>query len=194
MSEELDSTGRRLLAELQRDATLTVDQLSERLGLSRKAGFRYIPIADRVVEETGRLGRKTGAGWYDYQGGRAIASTQINQLVAAESSRAGIMRRAFSDDEIVTRATTAMIEEGLRILEEGIAETPDDIDLVLVHGYGFPRWRGGPMHYAERLGLGEIRARIETFSAQDPLSWGLPDILRRTTETGRGLHDLTRTS
>lgn len=114
-------------------------------------------------------------------------------MVVAESARAGLPRRAFNDDEIVARATAAMIEEGARLLEEGIAETPADIDLVLVHGYGFPRWRGGPMHSAERLGLPEIRARIEAFAAGDPLSWALPDLLRRAAETGRGHFDLTRT-
>lgn len=165
----------------------------KRMGWKEKPGIRYIAIADRIVEETGRLGRKTGAGWYDYEGGRPVPSAAINQIVVAESSRAGITRRAFTDEEIVARATTAMIEEGARLLEEGIAESPSDIDLVLVHGYGFPRWRGGPMHYAERLGLPGIRARIETFAAEDPLSWALPDILRRASETGRSLSDLART-
>lgn len=165
----------------------------KRMGWKEKPGFRYIPIADRIVEETGRLGRKAGAGWYDYEGGKATPSALINQIVTAESSRAGIVRRHFTDEEIVARASTAMIEEGARILEEGIADAPSDIDLVLVHGYGFPRWRGGPMHYAERLGLPEIRARIEAYAAEDPLSWALPEILRRATEMERTLTDLTRT-
>lgn len=165
----------------------------KRMGWKTKPGIRYIPIADRIVEETGRLGRKTGAGWYDYEGAKPVPSTAINQIVTSESARAGITRRPFSDDEIVARAITAMIEEGARLLEEGIAESPSDIDLVLVHGYGFPRWRGGPMHYAERLGLPGIRTRIETFAAEDPLSWALPDILRRAAETGRSLSDLART-
>ncbi len=166
----------------------------KRMGWATLPGFRYIPIADRIVDETGRLGRKTGAGWYDYEGGKASPSALINQIVVSESSRAGIARRSFTDDEIVSRAITAMIEEGARILEEGIAASPADIDLVLVHGYGFPRWRGGPMHYAERTGLPEICARIEGFAAADPLSWALPEILRRAADTGRPLTDLTRTS
>ncbi|RID92466.1 enoyl-CoA hydratase [Gemmobacter lutimaris] len=164
----------------------------KRLGWARKPGFRYIPIADRIVEETGRLGRKTGAGWYDYEDGKPVSSSRINQLVAAESARAGLLRRLFSDEEIITRATTSMIEEGARLLEEGIADTPADIDLVMVHGYGFPRWRGGPMHYAERLGLAGILGRIDSFAAADPLSWGVPALLRKATTTGRSLTDLTR--
>ena len=122
----------------------------KRLGWKTKAGFRYIPIADRIVDETGRLGRKTGAGWYDYEGGKATPSALIDAIVIEESQRAGIERRAFSDEEIVDRAMTAMVEEGSRILEEGIAQRSADIDLVMIHGYGFPRWRGGPMHWAER--------------------------------------------
>ena len=78
-----------------------------------------------------------------------------------------------------------MIAEACAILDEGIAERPQDIDLALVHGYGFPRWRGGPMHYAERIGLSAIRGRIEALAAEDPLSWALPEILRRTTDSGR---------
>jgi 3-hydroxyacyl-CoA dehydrogenase len=165
----------------------------KRMGWATMPGVRYIPIADRIVDETGRLGRKTGVGWYDYEGGKASPSALINQIVVAESSRAGIARRTFTDAEIVARAITAMIEEGARILDEGIAASPADIDLVLVHGYGFPRWRGGPMHYAERAGLTEVRARIEAFATEDPLSWGVPEILRRATETDRSLTDLTRT-
>lgn len=165
----------------------------KRMGWKTKPGIRYIPIADRIVEEIGRLGRKTGAGWYDYEGAKPVPSAAIDALVVAESARAGLPRRPFGDEEIVARAITAMIEEGARLLEEGIAESPSDIDLVLVHGYGFPRWRGGPMHYAERLGLPEICARIEAFAAADPLSWALPDILRCAAETGRSLSDLART-
>ncbi|MBJ6133409.1 enoyl-CoA hydratase/isomerase family protein [Ochrobactrum sp. Q0168] len=122
----------------------------KRLGWKTKAGFRYIAIADRIVDETGRLGRKTNAGWYDYEGGKATPSALIDAIVIEESQRAGIERRAFSDEEIVDRAMTAMVEEGSRILEEGIAQRSADIDLVMIHGYGFPRWRGGPMHWAER--------------------------------------------
>ncbi|MFG1272242.1 3-hydroxyacyl-CoA dehydrogenase NAD-binding domain-containing protein [Xanthobacter flavus] len=164
----------------------------KRLGWRTKDGFRYIPIADRIVEETGRLGRKTSAGWYDYEGGKASPSAQIDAIVAEESGRAGITRRSFPDEEIVARAVTAMVEEGFRILEEGIAANPADIDLVMIHGYAFPRWRGGPMHYAGRLGLPEILRRIETFEAQDKLSWGVPDLLRRAVRDGLGPEDLKR--
>lgn len=160
-----------------------------RLGWKTRPDFRYIPIADRIVEETGRLGRKTGAGWYDYADGKASPSPLIEGIVAEESAKAGIARRVFADEEIVARATAAMIEEGFRILEEGIAEKAADIDLVLVHGYAFPRWRGGPMHFASRAGLAEIERRIEAFAAADPLSWEVPDLLRRRVQDGCGIDD-----
>ena len=163
----------------------------KRLGWATKADFRYIPIADRIVDDTGRLGRKTGAGWYDYQDGKPAPSDLIDRIVVQASEDAGITRRAFTDDEIVARATTAMIEEGLHILDDRIADQPSDIDLVLVHGYGFPRWRGGPMHYAERIGLPTVLDRIETYAAADPLSWRVPEILRRAVAEGRSLDDLT---
>ncbi|MGV6876155.1 FAD-dependent oxidoreductase [Pseudochelatococcus sp. B33] len=161
----------------------------KRLGWKTRENFRYITIADRIVEETGRLGRKTGAGWYDYADGKATPSPLIESIVKEESAKAGITRRDFTDEEIVTRATTAMIEEGFRILEEGIAEKAADIDLVLVHGYAFPRWRGGPMHYAGRVGLAEIERRIEAFAADDPLSWEVPGLLRRLAQEGLGPDD-----
>jgi len=156
----------------------------ERLGWRTLPGFRYIPIADRIVEETGRLGRKTNAGWYDYAADGAKPSPLIEALVLDASQRAGIARRAFSDEEIVERASTAMIEEGMRILEEGIAASTSDIDVVMIHGYGFPRWRGGPMHYASRVGWAEILQRIERFAHEDPRSFCAPVLLRRAVEQG----------
>lgn len=151
----------------------------KRLGWKTKPGFRYIPIADRIVEETGRLGRKTGAGWYDYDGGKAVPAALIDGIVTETSARAGIARRPFTEAEIVERATAAMVEEGFRILDEGIARKAADIDLVLVHGYGFPRWRGGPMHWAARTGLATLADRIAGYAAADPLSWGVPPLLAR---------------
>jgi len=163
----------------------------KRLAWKTRLDIRYVPIADRIVEETGRLGRKTGGGWYDYADGKATPSSAIERIVIEESDRAGLVRRAFTDADIVERAVTAMVEEGVRILEEGIAETPADIDLTMVHGYAFPRWRGGPMHYAERLGLSGFLSRIETFAAADPVSWHVPDMLRRAISEGKTLEELS---
>jgi 3-hydroxyacyl-CoA dehydrogenase len=165
----------------------------KRLGWATKPGHRYIAIADRIVDETRRLGRKTGAGWYDYSGGKAEPSSLINNIVVDESSRSKVARRPLSDEEIVERATSAMAAEGLAILAEGVAGRPADIDLVFVHGYGFPRWRGGPMHYAERQGLSALLSRIERYADEDPLSWSVPDLLCRAVADNRSLADLMRT-
>lgn len=156
-------------------------------------GIRYIAIADRMVEDLKRLGRKTSAGWYDYtDAGGSAASVPVAELIESVSREAGIARRSFADAEIADRAVTAMIGESLRILHEGIARRPADIDLVLVHGYGFPRWRGGVMHHAGTIGLGTLLQRIESYAQMDPLSWQIPNLLKQLVEQGRNLADLDR--
>ncbi|APZ50505.1 3-hydroxyacyl-CoA dehydrogenase NAD-binding domain-containing protein [Salipiger abyssi] len=162
----------------------------QRKNLRNAQGLRYIPVADRMVEDLGRLGHKTGAGWYDYGEGAPTPGAGVQALIEAASREAGITRRAFDAEEIRQRALTAMIDEGLRILDEGIARRAADIDLVLLHGYGFPRWRGGPMCEADRIGLPVLRDRIATYAKADPLSWSVPPLLQRLAEEGRSLADL----
>ena len=96
-----------------------------------------------------------------------------------QADAAGITRIARSPEEIAERALLAMIMEATRILEEGIAARPQDIDLVLVHGYGFPRWRGGLMHHADTITPQNLLAKLETLAAEDPLSWQVPNLLRK---------------
>ena len=165
----------------------------QRKNLKAQPGVRYIPIADRMVEELKRLGRKTGAGWYDHGGASPAPSAEVAALIAESSAAAGIPRRAIPAGEIVERAITAMIAEGFDILEEGIARRPADIDLVLIHGYAFPRWRGGPMHHADTIGLPRLLDRITGYAAQDPLSWRVPPLLSRLVAEGRRLADLNQT-
>lgn len=159
-----------------------------RKGLHAQVGIRYVPIADRMVEELKRLGRKTGAGWYDYDGVARKPSALVEALVL--DCAADAPRRAIADDEIRERAILAMIEEGLHILDEGIARRPADIDLVLVHGYGFPRWRGGPMHHADRIGLPAVLDRLAALAAEDSLSWRVPGLLKTLVATGNSLASL----
>ena len=151
---------------------------------------RYVPIADRMVEDQKRLGRKTGAGWYDYDGGKAAASALVDDEVRRASTEAGVTRRDFSDAELSRRLALSMIAEGADIIEEGIANRPADVDLVLVHGYGFPRWRGGPMQYATFLGLPVVLTRLEELAAADPVSFAVPPLLARLVADGRGLDSL----
>ena len=113
----------------------------------RPADERYAHIADRLCE-AGRLGRKTGKGWYDYGTGTAQPDAEVARIIAAERDRAGISPRDFTRAEIMDRILTIMQDEGQAILDEGIAESAADIDVVMVLGYGFPRHRGGPMFMA----------------------------------------------
>jgi 3-hydroxyacyl-CoA dehydrogenase len=156
--------------------------------LRQRSDIRYVPIADRMVEELARLGRKSGAGWYDYTDtGKPVVSAVVSELVRQTSHDALIVRRSFTSNEIVERIVLAVTVEALAILQEGIAERPADIDLVMVHGYGFPRWRGGLMHYANTLSPGEMIARLSRLAAEDPLSWSVPPLLRQLADQGRSI-------
>ena len=114
----------------------------------------------RVIEdalcEAGHFGQKTGKGYFRYEAGsRApIPDPEVERIILDASARLGIARRKIEPEEIVERTIFPMINEGARILEEGIAARPGDIDVIWVYGYGWPVWRGGPMYYADRIGLG----------------------------------------
>ena len=162
-----------------------------RQNLRARSDIRYVTIADTLVENLGRLGRKTGAGWYDYDAaGKAVESDAVAQVIYRAADAAGITRIARSTEEIAERALLAMIMEATRILEEGIAARPKDIDLVMVHGYGFPRWRGGLMHYADTITPPVLLSQLEALTAEDPLSWSVPDLLRQLVQQGRNFDSL----
>jgi 3-hydroxyacyl-CoA dehydrogenase len=159
---------------------------------TRDPNRRYIPIADRMVEE-GRLGKKVGVGWYRYPGGGgSVVDPLLEDLITEEAHFAKVARRDVPDAEIRERLTLAMINEAADILHEGIAEKAADIDLVMIHGYGFPRWRGGPLHYADTLGAAAILARIEEFEKQDPVMWKPSPLIRELAETGGRFADVKR--
>ena len=118
----------------------------KRLAPTRDPLERYVKIADRLCE-MGRFGQKTGAGWYDYSGGgrNGIPDPIVEEVINEEREAAGIVPRSFTMAEIQSRILQAMVSEGQKILDEGIARSAADIDMVFILGYGFPRWRGGPM-------------------------------------------------
>ena len=148
---------------------------------------RYIPIADRMVE-LGKLGKKTGAGWYRYPGGGGkVEDPIVADLAIEEAHFAGITRRDFTEAEISERLVLAMVNEAANILGEGIAASARDIDLVSVFGYGFPRWRGGLMHHADTLGVDHIVSRLETLAGEDPLVWTPSPVLLHCRERGESL-------
>jgi 3-hydroxyacyl-CoA dehydrogenase len=110
---------------------------------------------DRIVEAD-RFGQKSGAGYYKYEGRNASPDPEIDAMLVEISAEKGIERQAFTDDEIVDRILAAMVNEGAKILEEGVAQRASDIDVTYVFGYGFPKYRGGPMFWAQQRGLGEV--------------------------------------
>ena len=122
---------------------------------------RYSPIADRICEK-GRFGQKTGAGWYLYEDGgrKPVPDPQIEELIIGVSDDLGIERRNVGDEEIQDRCIYALINEGAKILDEGLVQRASDIDIVWIYGYGFPVWRGGPMYHADRVGLAKVSARL----------------------------------
>ena len=128
----------------------------------------YPAVFDRVCE-LGRFGQKTGAGWYDYPPGERTAhpSALVNELVLQVSQERGIARREITDAEIVERLVYALVNEGARVLDEGIASKASDIDMVYVSGYGFPLYRGGPMHYAKEVGVVNVLAAMQRFADMD---------------------------
>ncbi|KNH05707.1 Enoyl-CoA hydratase / Delta(3)-cis-delta(2)-trans-enoyl-CoA isomerase / 3-hydroxyacyl-CoA dehydrogenase / 3-hydroxybutyryl-CoA epimerase [Candidatus Burkholderia brachyanthoides] len=129
--------------------------------------LHYSRVADRLCE-TGRFGQKTGAGWYDYQPGKrdALPSKKVDDMIVAFSKEQGVERRKIGDEEIVERLVLSLVNEGAKILEERIAAKASDIDIVYLTGYGFPLWRGGPMLYADTIGLYNVERAMRKYEKQ----------------------------
>jgi 3-hydroxyacyl-CoA dehydrogenase len=165
----------------------------KRRAANRHPQERYVQIADRICEQ-GWFGQKTGRGWYRYEPGsnRGQQDPAVLEIVAHERERAGVTVRSFSNQEIMNRYLAAMINEGANLLEEGIALRPGDIDVVLLFGYGFPRYRGGPLYYADSLGLAKVLADIETFAAEDPQFWQPSPLLIRLVKRGQTFASLNK--
>ena len=127
----------------------------------------YSKTADLLCEK-GRFGQKTGAGWYDYIPGKrdAIPNAEVESMIAAHRESLGITPRKISDEEIVQRLVLSLVNEGAHILEEGIANKSSDIDIVYIFGYGFPPHRGGPMNYANEIGLFNVVQTMQRFAWQ----------------------------
>jgi 3-hydroxyacyl-CoA dehydrogenase len=147
-------------------------------------------IANRLVE-MGRFGQKTGAGWYRYEPGSRtpVVDPLIDTLANELSARRGIARRAVSDDEVLARVTTALANEGARVLEEGYASRAGDIDVIYCYGFGFPRYRGGPMFYADTIGLPTVLARIREYRERVGDYWKPAPLLEKLASQERGFYN-----
>ncbi len=147
----------------------------------------YSQVGDKLCER-GRFGQKTSAGWYDYHPGdrTAHASDEVNQMIIAHAAELGVARRAVSDEEIVERLIFALVNEGARILEEGIALRASDIDLVYLTGYGFPLYRGGPMFYASCVGLDKVALAVQRYASEaNGHAWQVAPLLQKLAEEGK---------
>jgi len=161
----------------------------KRLAPTRDPRETYAEFADRLCE-AGDFGRKTGKGFYIYEDGAQTPNDAVLDHIATERAAKGITARDISDQEIVDRYMAAMVNEAARVVEEGIALRPLDVDVTLLNGYSFPRWRGGPMHYADSVGLDKILADIEGFAAEDAFLWQPAPLLKRLVAEGKTFADL----
>ncbi|MFP3601676.1 3-hydroxyacyl-CoA dehydrogenase NAD-binding domain-containing protein [Paraburkholderia sp. SIMBA_053] len=167
----------------------------KRRAATRNPAARYVQIADRLCER-GWFGQKTGRGFYLYPEGSRSGQPdpEVEAIIDAERVRAGITPREFSDDEIIRRYMAAMINEGANVVHERIALRPLDVDVTFLYGYGFPRYRGGPMKYADMVGLPRILADIREFAKEDPLFWRASPLLIDLVERGADFASLNHTA
>jgi len=171
------------------DVGARIRQYLASVGKARAEGPQS-EVPDRLFA-LGRYGQKTGAGWYRYEAGnrKGIPDPLIDELASEAATRRGVTRRAIGDDEILARITTALANEGARVLDEGYALRAGDIDVIYCYGFGFPRHRGGPMFYADTVGLPAVLSRIVDYRARLGDHWQPAPLLVRLATAGRGFHD-----
>ena len=159
--------------------------IRKRQAATRPAHLRTSKVADQICE-LGRFGQKTGAGWYRYEAGNRapIPDPEIEALIVKASGEAGIERREVTDQEILERCMYALVNTGASILEEGIALRASDIDIAYVYGYGFPRYHGGPMFYADTVGLSRVYEAVKRFHAVHGEFWTPAPLLERLAREG----------
>lgn len=165
-------------------------RIRKRRAATLPRNMRHAVIADRICER-GRFGQKTGAGYYAYAEGDRTPrpDPEVEEIIVETSKELGITRREISDEEILKRCLYPLINEGARILEEGIASRPGDIDVIYVYGYGFPAWRGGPMFHADLVGLPQVLDDIRRFHREHDDFWQPAPLLERLASEGRSFAD-----
>ncbi len=168
-------------------------RIRQRQAASRPADERYCAIADKICEQ-GHYGQKTGRGFYIYDPATRAATPdpEVEALCVSEGERNKIAQRTIDDEEIVARCIYALINEGARILEEGIALRASDIDVIYVYGYGFPAFRGGPMQYADTVGLAKVYEQVCAFHAQHGALWEPAPLLKQLAESGGTFSEYVR--
>jgi len=164
----------------------------------RKAATRHpaerVPTYPDKICEAGNFGQKTGKGYYIYEAGSrgGVPNPEVSELIAAERAERGITPRDFTDAELVRRYMAAMVNEAAKVVGEGIAKRPLDVDMVLLFGYGFPRYWGGPMKWADLQGLPALLADIESYAKEDAWFWEPAPLLKQLVAEGRSFDDLNK--
>jgi 3-hydroxyacyl-CoA dehydrogenase len=171
------------------DVGARIRQYLRSIGASRAEGPES-PVPDWLYE-MGRYGQKTGSGWYRYEAGSRtpIPDPLIEELAAKAARERGITRQPVSDDEILSRIMVALANEGANVLDERIATRPGDIDVIYAYGFGYPRHRGGPMAYADSLGLAHVLAKVNEYRARLGDHWRPAPLLERLAAAGKGFYD-----
>jgi 3-hydroxyacyl-CoA dehydrogenase len=156
-------------------------------------GIRQPLVADIICEQ-GRYGQKTGAGWYKYEAGSraAIPDPAVQAIIEKAAAEAGIKRRTISNEEILERTLYALVNEGANILSEGIALRAVDIDMLYILGYGYPAFRGGPMWYADTVGLKKVYDKIRQFEKEHGSLWEPSPLLKELAESGKSFADFDK--
>lgn len=167
--------------------------MRKRLAPTRDPRERVPTYTDRLCEG-GNFGQKTGKGYYDYQGGKrgGVPNPDVMTLIEAERAERGITPRDFTDAEIVRRYMAAMVNEAAKVVGEGIARRPLDVDMTLLFGYGFPRYHGGPLKWADLQGLGALLDDIHSYAKEDAWFWTPAPLLEQLVAEGRTFDDLNR--
>ena len=152
--------------------------------------YRKMPIADAIVE-AGRLGQKTGAGWFRYEPGDRTPhpDPELARMIKEKAQELGIAQKSFTDEEILHRLLFASVNEACKILEEGKAYRASDIDVMWLNGFGFPRYRGGLMYWADGIGVAEVYRQIQAWHQQYGERWAPSALLRRLADTGTPLRE-----
>src|SRR5262245_17791672 len=171
------------------DVGARIRQYLASIGKTRAEGPQS-EVPDRLFE-MGRYGQKTGAGWYRYEPGsrERIPDPLIDQLAHEAAAKRGIVRKPIDDDEILARIMMALANEGAKVLEDGFAQRASDIDVIYCYGFGFPRYRGGPMFYADTVGLPAILERVKTYRARFGDYWQPAPLLEKLVASGHGFYE-----
>ena len=165
----------------------------KRRAATRDPKARYVHVADRICER-GWFGQKTGRGFYLYPQGARVGQPdpEVLAIVDEERAKKGVTPRKFTPEEIIRRYMASMVNEGAKVVEEGIALRPLDVDVTFISGYGFPRWRGGPLKWADMQGLDKILADIKEFEKEDPLFWKPAVLLEKLVAEGKNFDSLNK--